>query len=115
MLSVYGVIKMAAVGGRVVARGPARTLPRDWVPTAHFQLMIPLTNVSNKCPSDGKCPCGTFTIADLALSYSSFESAYSKTVICGYGTRATRVFCVACEQLRMQFLTALSEVQRLEF
>ena len=57
MLSVYGVIKMAAVGGRV-ARGPARTLPRDWVPTAHFQLMIPLTNVWNKCPCDGNVPVG---------------------------------------------------------
>ena len=33
--SVYAVIKMAAVGGRV-ARSPTCTLLRGWVRTAHF-------------------------------------------------------------------------------
>ena len=63
MLSVYAVIKMAAVGGRV-ARGQAHTFLRYWVRVAHFQLVIALKNVSK--------PYGTFTIADLALSSSSF-------------------------------------------
>ena len=58
MLSVDAVIKVAAVRGRF-ARGQVCTLLRDWVRTAHFQLVIPLTNVSR--------PCGTFTIANLAL------------------------------------------------
>ena len=63
VLSVYAIIKMAAVGGRV-ARGQACVLFHDWVHATHFQLEIPLTNVLK--------PYGTFTITDLALLSSSF-------------------------------------------